>query len=420
MLKVSISHQINPANAQNAALAFSESKILSEVITPIVYSPESRLAQFLRNLPSFLQFIDKEFSRRQWLPINGSFKTYPWKELIRIVLSRSRLAPYLGIRYSQLVDWVYISLDREVAKHHIRNIDAIYTYEDLALETFRTCKERGVICLYDLPIPFYRMTKSIMSDEAEKFPELASSIQSIQDPQWKLERKEEEVRLADHIFVASSITQRSLLEIGVPAEKITIIPYGAPVDKFHPQPKPDNIFRPIFVGRISPGKGVHYLAQAWEELNLRESELLFVGSNQFPDNYFQRFQGNYRFVASVPHLLLNQYYSSADVLVFPSLVEGFGLVVLEAMACGIPVIATANTGGIDIITEGVDGFVIPIRDTEALKEKILWCYKNRDALKEMGKAARKKAEEYNWDRYRKELSNSVIKTIERIRGHQGG
>jgi glycosyltransferase involved in cell wall biosynthesis len=109
----------------------------------------------------------------------------------------------------------------------------------------------------------------------------------------------------------------------------------------------------------------------------------------------------------VPHAALNTYYSSASVLVFPSLVEGFGLVLLEAMASGIPIITTCNTAGPDIIADGVEGFIIPIRDVESLKEKLEWCYRHPQELAEMGRSARQTAEKLTWNRYRQKLLNEV-------------
>ncbi|MFM9156621.1 MAG: glycosyltransferase family 4 protein, partial [Dolichospermum sp.] len=223
----------------------------------------------------------------------------------------------------------------------------IYTYEDLAATTFQKAKQQGIICLYDLPIPYYQMTGNIMRQEAELFPEFASVIEAIKEPAWKLERKQQEVKLADHIFVASSISKKSLLGIGVNEEKISVIPYGAHVDYFQPQPKPDDDFRALFVGRVSPRKGAHYLLQAWQDIKLTNAELVFVGQSLFPAGWLEQYKHICRHVPSVPHFLLNQYYSSASVFVFPSLIEGFALVLLEAMACGIPIITTPNTAGLD-------------------------------------------------------------------------
>ncbi|MDJ1179471.1 glycosyltransferase family 4 protein [Roseofilum sp. BLCC_M91] len=185
------------------------------------------------------------------------------------------------------------------------------------------------------------------------------------------------------------------------------MPYGAPLDYFHPQPKKDSCFRALYVGRVEPRKGIHYLLKAWKNLNLSDAELCLIGINEFPSGWLDQYQDLFRYIPPVPHYSLNQYYSSASVFVFPSLVEGFGLVLLEAMACGIPVITTPNTAGPDIIMDGVEGFIVPIRDTEALQEKLDWCYDHPLELSQMGKAARKKAEQLTWSQYRKELQKHI-------------
>ncbi len=244
-------------------------------------------------------------------------------------------------------------------------------------------------------------------EEAERFPKLAPALDATQEPAWKLERKEQEIQLADHIFVPSSFVQNSLLEAGAKPEKISVIPFGAPIDYFHPQPKPDKPFRTLFVGRVGPRKGVHYLLQAWQELSLPEAELLLVGINEFPKGWLNQYTKGIRHISSVPHASLNRYYSSANVLVLPSLVEGLALVQLEAMACGIPLITTPNAGGSDIVTDGVEGFVIPVRDVEALKEKLEWCYTHPEELAQMGQAARHKAEQLTWQQYRQQLASKA-------------
>jgi glycosyltransferase involved in cell wall biosynthesis len=418
--KVALVHQINPANAQHASLALAEANLLSEIINTIIYNQNDYLKKTLSLLPNNIKNqIFNELSRRVWLDSDYlSIKIYPWEEIIRIFLSRTRLAPFFGLTYKQLVEWVYVSLDQKVAKNHLKNIDAIYSYEDLAATTFEEAKKLGVICLYDLPIPYYKQTRKIMLQEAERYPELASSIDSAKEPDWKLARKQREIELADHIFVASSFTEKSLQNTGIKSDKITVIPYGAPTDYFQPQAKLDNIFRAIYIGRVSPRKGVHYLIQAWQELNLKEAELMLVGGNLFSKNWFTKYQDIFKYIPSVPHLLLNQYYSQGSVFVFPSLVEGFGLVILEAMACGIPVITTPNTGGADIITDGVEGFIIPIRDVEALKEKLAWCHSHPKQLAEMGVAARYKAEQLTWKIYREKLANKVQEVIKQTKDYE--
>lgn len=403
---VSIVHPTPNPCARNAALALYDLDYLNSIITTIAYNPNSQLAGYIFNLPKYGSQIHQELSRRTWIaPPKTKLYTYPWQELIRILSVKSGLS-----QSSQgCINQVYKSLDTQVARQHLNNIDAIYAYEDGAATTFHSAKAKGILCLYDLPIPYYKTSRHIQQEEAQNFPELASSLQAIDEPQWKLDRKEQEIALADHIFVASSMTHHSLIDAGVPGDRISVIPYGAPIDYFKPQPKPDSTFRALFVGRVGPRKGVHYLLQAWQSLQLPEAELQLIGINEFPEHWLANYQDHIVYTPSVPHYTLQEHYTRASVFVFPSLVEGFGLVLLEAMACGIPVITTPNTAGPDIIQDGVEGFIIPIRDVEALKEKIEWCYHNPEELTEMGHAARRKAEDLTWAQYRFQLGNQIKK-----------
>lgn len=397
------------SNSLHAAMALSEVGYLHEILTTLAYNPDAAQAKYTKWLPSKLrQLFQQELSRRTWHILGtGKIYIYPWEELLRVGLVRSNLYHSFKLNPSQLLSWVLHSLDRRAASHHLNGLNAVYGYEDGVATTFTAAKQQGLRCLYDLPIPYYQFSQAIQAEEAERFPELAVAMQAVQEPRWKLERKEQEISLADHIFVASSVTQRSLVEAGVSTEKISVIPYGAPIEYFRPQAKPDAQFRALYVGRMSPRKGVQYLLEAWQSLKLPNAELLFVGSNLMPEAWLQPYQHLYKHIASIPHVSLNQYYSLASVLVFPSLVEGFGLVLTEAMACGIPVITTPNTAGPDIITDGIEGFIVPIRDVEALEEKLEWCYRHPTELAEMGRAARKRAEQLTWQLYRQRLVAKV-------------
>jgi len=406
---ISLIHPTGNPNSRQAALALSEAGFLQEIITTIAYNPEDSSSRYLNLLPNKIRnLVTQELGRRAWIPPqNVLMQTHPWLEIMRLLLVKTGLTHYLSLNYQGLVDLVYASLDDHVAKHHLQDIKGIYAYEDGAATTFQKAKDQGILCLYDLPIVFYRTSLTLQLEEAELFPELAPALQGTQEPAGKLERKEQEIQLADHIFVPSSFVQNSLLDAGVKPEKISVIPFGAPIDYFNPKPKKDNIFRALFVGRVAPRKGVHYLLQAWRELQLHEAELLLVGINDFPEGWLNQYIDIIRYLKSVPHSSLNEYYSAASVLVFPSLVEGLALVQLEAMACGIPIITTPNAGGSDIVTDGVEGFVVPIRDLDVLKEKLEWCYRHPQELAEMGRAARRKAEQLTWDLYRQRLANRV-------------
>jgi len=407
--RISLIHPMGNPNSREAALALWETGLLYEIITTIAYNPKGWVSRYLNLLPNPIKKrVADELGRRTWIAPNGVFiRSHPWQEAMRIALIRTGLNKRLGFSLQQTVDWIYAGIDRHVSQHHLQGLDAVYAYEDGASATFQAAKQQGILCLYDLPILFYRMSRDIQTQEANRFPEFASALQAAKEPAWKIERKEQEIQLADHIFVASSFVKNSLLEAGIKTEKISVIPFGAPIDYFTPKPHQDNLFRALFVGRIGPRKGVHYLLSAWQELKLPEAELLLVGLNEFPEGYLEQYKHGVRYVSSVPHTSLNDYYTSAKVFVLPTLVEGLPLVVLEAMACGIPIITTPNSGVTDIITNGVEGLIVPVRDVEGLKEKLEWCYCHPLELAEMGKAARHKAEQLTWNLYRQKLANRV-------------
>ena len=411
--RISLIHPTGNPNSRNCAIALSETGLLKEIITTIAYNPEGSFSPYLTLLPNKIKDrVTQELGRRTWVPPPGTLmRTHPWQEVIRLILVKTALYRRLGFSYQGLVDRIYASLDRHVAEHHLQGLDAVYAYEDGAATTFQRAKQEGILCLYDLPIAFYRTSHALLAQEAERFPDLASALQVTQEPTWKLERKEQEIQLADHIFVPSSFVENSLLEAGINKEKISVITFGAPIDYFQSKPKNDKFFRVLFVGRVEPRKGVHYLLQAWHELKFSQSELLLVGINDFPEGWLERYTEQIRYISSVPHASLNQYYSSANVLVLPSLVEGLALVQLEALACGIPLITTPNSGGSDIITDGIEGFIVPIRDTEMLKEKLEWCYQHPLELAEMGRAARRQAEQLTWERYRQKLASQMLQIL---------
>jgi glycosyltransferase involved in cell wall biosynthesis len=415
-LRISLIHPTGNPNSRNCARALWEADLLHEVITTIAYNPKGSVSRYLNLLPKKIRDrVAYELGRRTWVaPTGVPMRTHPSREAMRVALVKTGLSSRLGFGPWGPIDWVYASLDRHVAGHHLHSLDAVYAYEDGAAATFHEAKRQSIMCLYDLPIPFYRTVFEIQLEEAQRFPDLAPALMAIHEPASKLERKEQELQLADHIFAASSVTKNSLLKVGIKPEKISVIPYGAPIEYFQPQAKIDKIFRALYVGRVAAHKGVHYLLQAWKELQLPEAELMLVGVNDFPGGWLDQYAEVVRYIPSVPHASLNEYYSAASVLVFPSLVEGFGMVLLEAMACGIPVIATSNVGGSDIITDGVEGFIIPVRDVEALKEKLEWCDRHPLELAQMGRAARRKAEQLTWNLYRQRLA-SRVQEILRVR-----
>jgi len=226
----SLVHPTGNPNSRQVALALSEADCLREIVTTIAYNPNGYFSRILKLLPKKFQIsFDYEFRRRAWVAPPGTFiRSHPLREITRLALVKSGLKDRLGLDYFGSADWLYYTLDQHVAKYHLLGIHAIYAYEDGAASTFQIAKKRGIVCFYDLPIAYYKLSQKIQAEEAQRFPDLAEYLKATREPSWKIERKDQEIKLADQIFVPSTFVKESLLETGVARKKIKVIPFGSP------------------------------------------------------------------------------------------------------------------------------------------------------------------------------------------------
>jgi glycosyltransferase involved in cell wall biosynthesis len=225
-------------------------------------------------------------------------------------------------------------------------------------------------------------------------------------PKRALERAVAELALADYILIPSNFVRETFITAGVAASKLIQIPFGTDVQRFRPaeQQKP-HPFRVLFVGQVSLRKGVLYLLQTWHKLGWKDAELWLAGNvatqirpllKQYDDLTGVQFLGH----ALDPVSL----YQAADVFAFPSLEEGSALVTYEALACGLPVVTTPNAGS--VVRDGVEGFIVPIRDVEALATALERLRADERLRLEMGRAARVRAEEFTWEKYGDSLARA--------------
>jgi glycosyltransferase involved in cell wall biosynthesis len=207
---------------------------------------------------------------------------------------------------------------------------------------------------------------------------------------------------ADYICVPSGFAKQSFLDRGVPEQKSLQIPYGVDLSLFHPEPKRDGVFRVVHCGAITFRKGVHHLLQAFAELNLPKSELCLIGnvSAEIDDYHKQHPCRAVTFRGALPQASLVHEFSQASVFALASIEEGLALVIPQAMACALPVVCSVNTGGPDVVRHGLDGFVFPAGDVEALKSHLRSCYEHQGRLEEMGQSARRRVQSgFSWDDY---------------------
>lgn len=342
------------------------------------------LAQLLTSYPTFE--VVKYGVRAELV------SSFVWLEALRRVWWKTPLNSRWNAQY------FFHSVHDRIAARALRpGADLFVGWSSCSLKTLRRAKALGMIGVIERGSSHMRCQQAILTEEFERLGKRFS-----QTHPKVIDQEIAEYHEADAIVTPSSFTRRTFLAEGVPEDKLITVPYGADLSAFRPVPKEDEKFRVIFCGGLTIRKGVHYLLQAFAELYLPDAELWLVGG---VTEEIRPFLEHYRrpdivIHGSKPQSELPWYYGQGTIFCLPSLEEGMALVLLQAMACGLPVLCTVNTGGEDVVREGVDGFVVPIRDMDALKARILWAYGHRSQCLEMGRAAQERVSgSFHWDDY---------------------
>ena len=290
----------------------------------------------------------------------------------------------------------------------------IFSYSTYASEAFKRLTpggegEKQFRFLFQMH-PHPASARRILQEELILMPDAGNSLRHEHEmsiPTNIYERLVTEPMMADYIVAASTFCAHTLIEQGIPPERVHVVPYG--VDSAHFPEKsrasaPEGPLKLIFLGSIVQRKGIAYLFQAMEFLKGKPVQLVCCGRVAPDAALFRRYRDcEIEVKIGLPHNEVLRELHAADLFVFPSLLEGFAHVILEAMACGLPVITTPHTCGPDIIIEGEHGFIVPIRDVHALAEQIVWCLEHRDRLIEMGHQAAIRAREFTWERFRQSI-----------------
>ena len=406
-----LSHPTGNANSRAAALALSQHAQLSAFHTCIATFSGDWLDR-LAGLPGMGELRRRTFDGS----LRHLTRSWPWREAARLVASRagaSTLTRHERGPFS--VDAVYASLDRHVAST-LRGRSkprAVYAYEDGALASFQVARQQGIACLYDLPIGYWRSARRLLSVELERWPQWASTLTGFADSEQKLLRKDEELRLADHIFVASSFTRKSLEDFPGQLAPIEVIPYGFPPAA---EPKParrqGDPLKLLFVGGLSQRKGIADLFAVMDQVG-DAAQLTVVGRNAGPPSEALDAElRKHQWIPSLAHAQVLELMREHDVLVFPSLFEGFGLVITEAMSQGTPVITTERTAGADLIEHGRNGWLFEAGSTRRLGAVVEGLLNRPDRVEAAGHAALQTARGRTWADYGSELALAVTRAVE--------
>ena len=305
----------------------------------------------------------------------------------------------------------------------IETSSALFSYSYYAHSAFRRADaELAYRFLFQLH-PHPQSVQEILAEEMERTPIARASLlmeAEMSLPQEVFAQMAEEAHLANGWVAASRYTAQTLAAHGVPAEKVHVVPYGVSLAHFSPRlrpPAPEEPFTIIYVGSLIQRKGLSYLLDAMRVLKSegysKNVRLLLRGRGGVDRDLLKHYGDvDFDLKLGLPLPELVRDLQRSDVFVLPSLTEGFAQVILEAMACGVPVITTANTCAPDVMTEGVHGFTLPIRDSGAIAEKIVWGLEHRDALAAMGQEAARQAAGFTLERFRAGVRSAYRAMIE--------
>jgi glycosyltransferase involved in cell wall biosynthesis len=287
---------------------------------------------------------------------------------------------------TRYLDWL---LSRELPE-----CDVFHGWSSVCFAGLRMAKRRGAVTMIENPTMHPRDWQSAVLRECDTWGVRPQKCRSML-PEALIRRMEEEFAIADFIVVPSAIAANSFRRAGIMG-KALVVHAAVDNDFFKPlnSGREDRTFRVCYAGRVELAKGVIYLLQAWKKLALKDAELVMVGdvAEEMAGLIREYGSPSVRFEGLLTAEKLVRIYRNADLFAFPSVNEGLARVLLEAMATGLPVVASDCSGADDCVTPGVDGTVIPARDVEAMAKALMWHYENREATKAMGTAARMKIE----------------------------
>ncbi|HZO80959.1 MAG TPA: glycosyltransferase family 4 protein [Candidatus Binataceae bacterium] len=313
--------------------------------------------------------------------------TFPW--LLTPMMAVDALSRSPVLNYHAIT-----SFDHWMARR-IEPCEVFHSLSSYAVQSHQAAKNRyGALTVCDRGSSHILYQESIVGHEYELqgMPFRGFSRRGVERELW-------EYANCDLIFVPSSFAYRTFVAQGVPESKLRLNPFGADLNRFHPVPRQDDVFRVVYVGALSIRKGIPYLLEALAPLSLPRFEIWLIGP-RMPETkrLLARYEGRFRYLGVISNGQLFRYYSQCSVFVIASIEEGLAMVQPQAMACGLPIVATTNTGAEDLITDGVEGFIVAIRDPQAIRDRVLRLYRDPDLRDEMARAAKRRIESINgWD-----------------------
>jgi alpha-maltose-1-phosphate synthase len=288
---------------------------------------------------------------------------YPWFRTPYMALGRSPIAP--PRRLTRWLETMSCVAQDAYVTRRLPTCDVFIGHDGAGLDTGREAQRRGHCYISDTGTSHVRFRRNLLRQEFSAY-----RVPPFTENEVIYQRQLEEYAMADAIVVPSSFVKESFVNEGVGAAKVHIVPYGVRTETFFQLSRPPvGPFRVLFVGSFSIEKGARYLLEAFRNFQHPNKELLIVGQvrEEVRPLLAAMRTDDVKTLGHIPNKALQSIYSSSHVMVLPSIQEGFGMVMAEALACGCPVVASVNTGAVNLFAHEKEGFIVPIRDSGAIR-----------------------------------------------------
>ena len=374
---------------------YRRNKILYRILGLLI--GKGNKERMLNRRNSYIEPLTKQFDEILGLAFLFFGRVLRNKELL------GRIGSWLGSRFGI-----------KVAKLAVDNdIDILICFDSYALSAFEGVASSSIVKVLDMSsIPIPKICQIIdnqpkLGGHSELSKAMTRSIFSSE----LITQAEREIGLADYFLVASTFTQRQLIDMGVESQRVCVVPYGIDLERYKPRSEANiETQRPVtllFVGRMTMVKGFHVLIEALTKLKPESFRCLLVGHPQNSESQLSELPSCFEFLGPLASTDMPALYTRANILIAPSLYDGFGFTILEAMASGLCVVCSRSTGASDLITHGKSGMLIEAGDADDLFQKLEQLISDPRQLSSMKILAREAVKNYSWDTYDGRISRVI-------------
>lgn len=408
MEKVVVAHPYQQ-HSFRIAVALDQVDMLKKYVTT-VYDKKGSITNFVKNM---LSGENKQRAGNRHCKELSDLKVLQISEmesLFLLLLSRVDKKRKL---YNLYNTYVLRNFNKKLGKYLIKNgVEFVILYDTVSADCIKWLKRKhaSVKIIIDMSAPnfcymdcLYKkdmlVNQSILSD-------MNTEMKTV-DYKRKLENSKVEIENADYFLVASALSKKSLLYSGISEDNIFLCRYGIDISEEYRKKKYGEKVNIVFIGDVTPKKGVHYLNKIIEILGTTDYSYYVLGKYDENNKWYQKMKSKCSFYGYVTHDQVLKICKQMDIIFFPSLADGFGLSVIEAMSNGVIPFVSENSGVSDIISHRENGFIFKLTEIDNVIPEIETLAKNKKEMEKISRRAYETANNLSWKNYELDVQNAI-------------